>query len=307
MRKVYLDNLPHHKSRIDWKNSIGYNVPFVYDNISGELEITNYFISPNGGKQKYLTIKYKNVDYNISTFYLKTCKLHALLSYKTYELIKPKYKVGSIIKDDKRELQLTGYFVKDVKKDKKYYTYNCLTCGYTDGEISESHLTQYNGCSCCAGKIVVEGINDIPTTAPWMTPYFPCGYDEAKLYTQFSSKKIFLQCPYCKSITKKKIQISNLASKKHLSCKKCSDGYSSISKYFYNLLCQLINNKIINDFEIEKKYNWCVFIIPTEKQVHMEYMILLLKKEKLLSKLMADFIEEKEKTDMQNQLKKLSF
>lgn len=66
MRKVFLDNLPRCNSRIDWKNSIGYTVNFIYDNIEGTLEIINYYKS-NSGKQYYITIKYENVTYNIGT------------------------------------------------------------------------------------------------------------------------------------------------------------------------------------------------------------------------------------------------
>ncbi|MBN3352078.1 hypothetical protein CF086_17420 [Clostridium botulinum] len=46
MRKVFLDNLPR-KYRlgneiIDWKNSIGLTIPFIYDNINDKFKIINY-------------------------------------------------------------------------------------------------------------------------------------------------------------------------------------------------------------------------------------------------------------------------
>lgn len=84
MRKVFLDNLPRRNNRIDWKNSIGYTVNFIYDNIEGILEIINYYKS-NSGKQYYITIKYENITYNIETQLFKRGKLHSLLAYLTVE------------------------------------------------------------------------------------------------------------------------------------------------------------------------------------------------------------------------------
>ena len=55
MRKVFLDNLPKFNNKIDWKNSVGYIVNFVYDNIEGTLEIIDYYKS-NRRRQYYITI-----------------------------------------------------------------------------------------------------------------------------------------------------------------------------------------------------------------------------------------------------------
>ena len=45
MRKVFLDELPRKggkSDRIDWKKSVGCKIPFIYDDIQGEMEIINY-------------------------------------------------------------------------------------------------------------------------------------------------------------------------------------------------------------------------------------------------------------------------
>ena len=46
MRKMFIENLPKRQGRnrkeIDWKNTIGYKVKFVYDDIEGEVEIIDY-------------------------------------------------------------------------------------------------------------------------------------------------------------------------------------------------------------------------------------------------------------------------
>jgi len=42
LKKIFLDILPKNNKRIDWKNSIGYKVRFIYDDIEGEVEIIDY-------------------------------------------------------------------------------------------------------------------------------------------------------------------------------------------------------------------------------------------------------------------------
>lgn len=165
MQKVFLENLPRCNRGIDWKNSVGYNVNFIYDNFNDSIKILDYHTSKSG-KQSYITIQYEDITYSIQTQRFKRADLHALLSYKTYKIIPFKYQLGQEIRDKHRDLKITDRYVDFNKnKDKKYYKYKCLKCGYTGGVIAESHLASGTGCSCCAGKIVVEGINDIPTTS----------------------------------------------------------------------------------------------------------------------------------------------
>ena len=62
MREVYLDTLPKRyglggnkdKLVVDWKNSIGCKVKFVYEEIEGEVEILDY-----NSKTSRLLIKFK--------------------------------------------------------------------------------------------------------------------------------------------------------------------------------------------------------------------------------------------------------
>ena len=39
MRKVYLDDLPKHGTKVDWENSIGYKITFTYDDVTGCMYI----------------------------------------------------------------------------------------------------------------------------------------------------------------------------------------------------------------------------------------------------------------------------
>ena len=66
-------------------------------------------------------------------------------------------------------------------------------------------LSSNQGCACCHSLVVVPGINDIPTTDPWMISYFQGGYDEAKRYTHGSEQKIHPVCPECGRIKDKAI------------------------------------------------------------------------------------------------------
>lgn len=289
MRKVFLDNLPRCNSRIDWKSSIGYTVNFIYDNIEGTLEIINYYKS-NSGKQYYITIKYENITYNIGTQLFKRGKLHALLAYKTYKIITFKYQINQIINDNHRNIKITDSFVDFNKtKNKKYYKYLCLKCGYKDGVIEEYNLMSGIGCACCAGKIVAENINDIPTTDPWMVPYFQGGYDEAKLYNHCSAKRLLFKCPNCNSIMKQKTTIANLYTHKGAKCPICSDGYSSIAKYFYSLLLQLKEQNQIDDFEMEKKFIWCSFYNPFIENMSYGIYDFVIERKKLIIEIDGGF------------------
>ena len=111
------------------------------------------------------------------------------------------YDTGQIIFNDKLNIILTDKIYDKRKK----YKYSCHKCGYTEGLITESDIINTNaGCPCCIGRVVVEGINDIPTTASWMVKYFLGGYKEAKLYTRSSDKKIFPICPNLPNLFKYK-------------------------------------------------------------------------------------------------------
>ena len=51
--KCNLDSLPKNKCNIDWFNSIGYEIPFQYKNISGSVKIIDYGFDGNNVKIEY--------------------------------------------------------------------------------------------------------------------------------------------------------------------------------------------------------------------------------------------------------------
>ena len=57
MKKVYLEKLPRYvggryDGKINWSASVGSSIAFIYENISGTLEILNY------KDKQYLTLRY---------------------------------------------------------------------------------------------------------------------------------------------------------------------------------------------------------------------------------------------------------
>lgn len=246
--KKYGIGVNKNKLVYDWINCIGYKIKFIYNDIEGEVEIIDYNLKKCILMIKYLDKKPFNI---VANSFLK-CYLGKLLGKKTSEF---KIEIGKIFKDDKRDIVIIDRKHKDNPNNKekflKWYQYKCNKCEYENGWIIESNLFSGVGCACCGfSKILVEGINDIPTTTPWMVKYFQGGYDEAKLYTKCSKIKIYPICPDCGKIRNKTMSISNIYKNHSIGCS-CGDGQSYPNKFTYNLLLQ--TNVI---FEREYSPDW---------------------------------------------------
>ena len=175
-------------------------------------------------------------------------------SYKRKDYL---FNIGDKFVNDNRNLEIVDRYEKirikneTSKEYHKMYVCKCNICGANDTVIEQNHLKSGRGCPVCHGKQISIGINDIPTTAPWMIPYFQGGYDEAKQYTCQSSKKIYFKCPDCNRISKNQITINHLYNRRSIGCI-CQDGISYPEKFMYNLLQQLNINFI---FQFSEK--WC--------------------------------------------------
>lgn len=263
MKKIFLDKLPKeynkktNKEIIHWSKTVGLSIPFIYNNIKGIIEIMEY------NKKGYLTIKYKNILFDISLTSIAGCNLGKVLGIVTNKF---KVEIGENLRNNKRNITIINreYREKEHKGkqgrknivNEKWYLYHCNKCGYEGWIIENSLIGKIKqGCSCCQGRTVIEGINDIPTTAPWMVKYFQGGYEEAKLYTYGSTKKIFPFCPDCGKIKDTKMIIQNIYLRKSIGCKKCSDNISYPSKIMFNILEQL---EI--DFKTEYNPKWCKYL-----------------------------------------------
>ena len=136
----------------------------------------------------------------------------------------------------------------------KWYKLKCNICSYDNVEINENNLSRGRGCPCCRGFKIVVGINDIPTTDPWMVDYFQGGYNEAKQYTSGSGKKIYPICPICKRIKDKPMQINAIHRIHSIGCI-CYDGIPYPEKFLMSILKQ---SNISFVYQLSKStFNWC--------------------------------------------------
>lgn len=274
VRKVFLDDLPRKygigankdKQIIDWINSVGYKVKFIYNDIKGEIEILER-------DERNLTLKYNDRTMKMTYGSFAECHIGKLIGERTDEF---KIEIGTRFKDGKRDITIIDrkYIKNKNGENKKYYKYKCNDCVYSccehyrKGEyeneywISEGNLSRGDGCVCCSNKITVPSINDIPTTTPWMVEYFQGGYDEAKRYTKSSGQKIYPRCPDCGRVKNKPIKINDLYMSHSIGCL-CGDGKSYPEKFSYELFKQLNLS-----FQAEYTPNW---IKPKRYDSYFEY------------------------------------
>lgn len=153
------------------------------------------------------------------------------------------YEKGQIINDNNRNFTIIDRFINErISKNKIIRTHaykcKCNICNHISIKM-ESDILCGKGCPCCAGKTVVEGINDIPTTASWMIQFFQGGIEEAKKYTKSSNKLIYPICPDCGRIKEKPIKINNVYNKKSIGCKCSYKGISYPERFMIQVLDQL--------------------------------------------------------------------
>ena len=264
-RKIFLEELPRRGKLIDWKNSIGYKIKFIYEDIKDEFEIIEY-----DKKYQKLKIKYNDNEYYILIGNLKKCKLGNILNKHTYNF---KIEIGQTFKDNKRDLIIIDrkYKRKERKdgkiKNEKLYKYHCNKCGFDCGKhyslkdkqykdelwIREDHLLHGVGCSCCGkgNQITIKGINDIATTHPWMIKYF-VNVEDCYKYRYSSEEIVLCKCLQCGY--EKEMDIFNLY-KNGFSCSQCCDGISYPEKFMFNLLKQLRIDFVCQFGKTKSK--WC--------------------------------------------------
>ena len=249
--------IKHGRECFDYDKIIGTKVNFCYK------DINDYFIIESVSRKNnsyQITINYNDGLYTTNVSNFKNGNFYRGILRYLY-----KYNIGDVVGNNrilKRKCKEIKY--KSQKSYARQYYCKCLKCGY-EGWKFESVLHDSSQCSVCdkSPKIVVEGINDIPTTAPWMIPYFQGGYNEAKQYTKCSHFKIKPICPFCRNIKNKKIAISNIYYSNGISCA-CNDNMSYPNKLMYNIL-KIKNIEFISEFSPAwikpKRYD---FYIPSK-------------------------------------------
>lgn len=246
MRKVFLEDLPRKinagKEVIDWIGSVGKNINFIFDDIEGEFTIVE------SKRRNKIGLMYKGMFYEKEGRELKNAKIDSIVGKKVVDF---RYEVGENIKTDYLDMTVIERCRKIPGKIAgKYYKVKCNICGWDECIIDEQLIKRQKKCSCCARKVIVEGINDIPTTDPWMIKYFQGGYDEAKLYSFGSGSKINPICPDCHKVKEKAMPISKIHTHRSIGCS-CSDKKSYPEKFVNEFLMQLSV-----DFTTEQKFNW---------------------------------------------------
>lgn len=173
-----------------------------------------------------------------------------------------KYNIGDTFIDAKRNLKIIDREYRPIKRNKgnisyisnrKFYKYQCLNCSNEDWiiEYAVDGANQKIGCNACGStpKKLVRGINDIPTTAPWMVRYFQGGLEEASKYFKFDKIRINMICPDCGRIHKNKM-IDSVCNNRKLTCP-CQDNWSYPNKFMYAFFEQLGV-----EFVAEKIFDW---------------------------------------------------
>ena len=237
MRKVFKEDFAIHKSgininRIDWVNSVGKNIRFIYDDIEGIIIINNYE-NPN------ITISYQNQIFTMHISQFRKCQLGSLLNVYNKNYL---YNIGDIINNNEILEQIR---IKQGNSTSKGYKYKCLIDGYI-GKCTEVSMKSLN-CPVCSNAVVLQGVNDIATTHPEYLPYIVNIKDSYK-YTKSSGKQIKFKCKDCGN--QKTMKISTFHNN-GIMCNKCGDGRSYPEKFVFNLLKQLNL-----DFIPEKIFKW---------------------------------------------------
>lgn len=245
MRKVFLEDLPRKggkgvnkgKDVMDCNNWVGREISFIYDEISGVVEVVSF-------DKGYLTIKYKNNYIAIATYNFVQCRLGSLLGIKTSKF---KLEVGQIMNE--LEIIENGYSYNKNGKKLKSYKYKCSKCSFNGNTphydkygvckneywITEYHLVEGKGCACCSGKIVVPTINAIYVTDKWMVD-LGVDAEESKRFASRSNKKVKVKCPHCGREDNK--VCADIYGNKSIGCT-CGDGFSYPEKFMYSVLKQL--------------------------------------------------------------------
>ena len=154
------------------------------------------------------------------------------------------YEIGYNIKDEKRDLTIidrkrvkAGEITPNgniSKRTEWWYELRCNKDGYEHWKCS-SNLKR-KGCPCCAGKIVVLGINTIWDTCRYLVTDFGLDEEFAKTHTTGMNEKGKFTCPNCGGILFKRI--TNVIRDKSIGCI-CGDGISYPERLGYCIFSQL--------------------------------------------------------------------
>jgi len=240
---MFLDSLPKweqgsHKGKINWKESVGCKVKFVYDNIESYVNIIDF-------KDRRVSVKYKDNIQSMAIGQFGRCEIGFILGAISHE---HKYPIGTIIDNINYGIMEITEQIRIGKRQEKGYKYICKICGNED-IIIESNLIQGSGCNVCcpATKKVLKGYNDLWTTHPFISKFLK-NQNEGYIISSGSNKKTNWKCPECG--VERRATPNDITSDGY-SCTSCGDGISFPEKLMSNLLKQAC---VI--FERERTFDW---------------------------------------------------
>ena len=243
-----LTELPRRGKFIDCKAMVGMELELFYE---GEVYAGVKILEYIKGSSPRFVVEYNGQTHNILCGDFINGRFGRVLGLITKDF---KVNIGDVFnKDDKRDMVITD---KEYKKDKnginkKWYKYTCNKCGWTEGWIVESDLLRGKGCSCCANRTAVLGINTIWDTDRWLCS-LGVSEEDAKTHTRSSGDKVVVTCPECGKT--KDISINNIYNKKSICCT-CGDGVKYPEKFMTSVFEQLDIEYI---FQLTKTtFDWC--------------------------------------------------
>ena len=136
----------NNKGHYDWKNNIGKELYFEYDDINGIIKILDYeIVRP----QSKITLQYKENIMTTSTSNFIQLKIPGLFN-KEKQTRKYTYKIGDIIDKGYQSSKIIGQCRISVKSTKSYettrgYKLECLFCGYK----YETREDRLSSCPVC--------------------------------------------------------------------------------------------------------------------------------------------------------------
>ena len=121
----------NNKGHFNWKENIGKELPFQYDDLTGIIKIIDY---KSINRNNLVTIKYQNNVITTSTSNLLQLKIPSFLN-KNKNTRQYLYKIGDIIVKDFQKSKVIEQTRISVKATKNYettrgYKLKCLCCGY---------------------------------------------------------------------------------------------------------------------------------------------------------------------------------
>lgn len=116
-----------------------------------------------------------------------------------------------------------------------------------DWHAYPERILQGTGCPYCAGRIIVNGVNDMVTVAPWMVEYL-VNKEDAYKYRATSTSYTDFKCIYCGHI--KNYQIQNVYYH-GFCCPVCSCGISYPNRIGHSLLSFLPVDNYITEYSPE--------------------------------------------------------